>query len=175
MYISCATSYSIVLFLSPSEGTYRRSMEEAERDFLSEIPVQPISLETASVILSYMAEDTPLVTTVWPYTDFAVWDIETLKPDSIHSSTIGNVLKQNKSDTLLNRFSFPPNWRENKFKNASISRDSALRIGGRMKDGIRVKVEVYTHFDRRPTHDVFGIVRGAVEPGKNSLLIIHSI
>ena len=141
-------------------------MEEAAEDFLSKIPVQPISPEAASVILSHMAEDTPLALTVWPYTDFPIWNYETLRSDHLMSVNVSEALDEpnyNKSDPLSVLRALA---NSTTLKNANISQESALRVGGRMKDGMKVRVEVYTHFERRPTHDVFGIVRGAVEPGK---------
>ena len=148
-------------------------MEEAAEEFLLEIPIQPISPDAASVILSHMAEDTPLVTSVWPYTDFPVWNIETLKSKSVKkNNSVGNKLqsdvKQNKTGGLLSILS--PEWKQQQAQNANFSRDSTLRVGGRMKNGVKVRVEVYTHVEQRPTHDAFGIVRGAVEPGMDCKL-----
>ena len=152
--------------MSITENAYRRTLEEAAEDFLTDIPIQPISPEAASLILSHMAEDTPLVTTVWPYTDFPVWNIETLKSHNVQNTTVvreASDVKRNTSNGLLKILS--PDWRQQKTKNANISKDSTLRVGGKMKNGVKVRVEVYTHFEQRSTHDAFGVVRGSIEPG----------
>lgn len=151
-------------FSLPTEGSYRRTIEEAADDFLLEIPIQPISLQAASLILSSMAEDTPLVTSVWPYTDFPVWDMTSLKSDSVPNITEQNDTNQTNKSSGLPTILSPP-WQQNRLKNVNISRDSTLRVGGKMRNGVKVRVEIYTHLEERLTHDVFGIVRGAVEPG----------
>ena len=152
-------------FLLPiTEGAFRRTIEEATEELLLEIPIQPISPHAASLILSSMAQDTPLVTSVWPYTDFPVWDMTSLKADSFLNITEQNDTSQtNKSSGFTTTSS--STWEHNRLRNASVSRDSALRVGGQMRNGAKVRVEINTHLEQRPTYDVFGIVRGAVEPG----------
>lgn len=125
-------------------------------------------------IFSHMAEDTPLVKTVWPFTNFPSWHYERLRERAVKETTPATrnetqqELSYNSSDpsSILKMLSSSTNLEEMKAKNDNISLESALRIGGNMKDGATLRVEVHTHLARRPTHDVFGIVRGAVEPGK---------
>ena len=149
------------------EGAYRKPIEEATKEFQLEIPVQPISPQAASLILSSLAEDTPLVTSVWPYTDFPVWDTTALTSVTPENTTMQNY--QNYTSQINSSSGFfsiiSPSWKQNRLQNVNISRDSTLRVGGKMRNGAKVRVEIYTHLERKLTHDVFGIVRGAIEPG----------